>query len=84
MRGHSTGSLLLLVLLIAAPPSLAAAGTVFPTGVFPGDVERVQAELDRGGVVLLKSTNARGKPTAFNFGPAEPGVGGLRRSRETW
>ncbi len=80
MRSCSIGSLLVMVLLIAAPvvapPSLAAAGTVFPTGVFPDDVERVQAALDRGGVVLLKSTNVRGKPTAFNFGPAEPGVGG--------
>jgi hypothetical protein len=80
MRGYSSGSFVLLVLSIvaqvAAGPSLAAAGTVFPTGIFPGDVERVQAALDRGGVVLLKSTDVRGRPTAFNFGPAEPGVGG--------
>jgi hypothetical protein len=44
---------------------------VYPTGVFPDDVQNVQAAVDLGGNVLLKATNAAGEPTAFNFGIPE-------------
>lgn len=49
--------------------------TVYPTGVFPDDVNHVQAAVNRGGVVLLKAVNASGVPTAFNFGTAGPNIG---------
>jgi len=45
---------------------------VYPTGVFPDDVTRVQAALDGGGTVLLKAVNAAGVPTSFNFGTGLP------------
>ena len=77
---RSIGSLLSIVLaivtLIAARAPALASETVFPTGVFPDDVEHVQAALDAGGVVLLKGENAAGEPLAFDFGPAQPGIGG--------
>jgi hypothetical protein len=46
--------------------------TVYPAGSFPLDVANVQAAIDRGGIVLLKATNASGAPTPFDFGPADP------------
>jgi hypothetical protein len=49
---------------------------VYPTGVFPSDAANIQAAIDRGGTVLLKATNAKGKPTAFNFGTPDPNHGG--------
>jgi hypothetical protein len=57
----------------AAPP---VTTTVYPTGFFPLDVQNVQAAIDKGGTVILKATNAAGRPTAFNFGPPDPQVGG--------
>lgn len=59
---------------VAAP----AVTTVYPTGIFPLDVQNVQAAIDRGGAVLLKAANEAGQPTAFDFGPADahtPGNG---------
>ncbi len=44
---------------------------VYPTGVFPNDVDNVQAAVDLGGSVILKATAADGTPMAFNFGPAD-------------
>jgi hypothetical protein len=49
------------------------ASVVAPTGIYPADVQNVQAALDRGGMVWLRSRNAAGVPTAFNFGPADAG-----------
>jgi hypothetical protein len=67
---------------VVGPELAAAAGSpavsvVWPTGSFPADVESVQAALDRGGWVWLKSRNTAGVPTAFNFGPAEAGSGSV-------
>jgi len=45
---------------------------VYPTGLFPGDVQNVQAAIDQGGTVLLKATDSVGHPLAFNFGPPDP------------
>jgi hypothetical protein len=53
--------------------STAFAGTsvVYPTGVWPDDVNNVQAAVSTDGMVLLKAVNRAGKPTAFNFGTPE-------------
>ena len=48
---------------------------VFPTGLFPLDVQNVQAALNGGGTVLLKATNPTGLPTSFNFGPSDTSGG---------
>lgn len=74
------------VAVVGAPSPSAALGSedepaatvhvVYPTGVFPDDVVRVQAAVDAAGAgdtVLLKATNAAGAPTAFDFGPASTG-----------
>jgi hypothetical protein len=48
--------------------------TVYPTGVWPDDMNAVQAAVSSDGSVLLKAMNRAGKPTAFNFGaPEDPG-----------
>ncbi len=62
------------VTLIASTQSHGATGsntTVYPTGVFPTDVQNVQAAVNLGGTVLLKAVNTVGQPTAFNFGTPE-------------
>src|SRR5438445_10092976 len=59
------------VILLASIQSHGATGIstiVYPTGVFPTDVQNVQAAVDLGGTVLLKSVNATGDTAAFNFG----------------
>lgn len=56
----------------AAPPP-APTTVVHPTGHFPTDHEAVQAAVDGGGIVELQGVDADGEPTAFNFGPPEPG-----------
>lgn len=48
----------------AKPPTV-----VYPTGIFPTDVQNVQAAINQGGTVLLKATDTVGHPLAFNFGP---------------
>jgi len=48
-----------------------SAAVVYPTGNASLDVANVQTAVDGGGSVLLKSVNAGGVPTAFNFGPAD-------------
>jgi hypothetical protein len=53
----------------------AATTVLYPTGVYPLDVQNVQSALDGGGTVLLKATNAAGVATSFNFGPPQPGSG---------
>jgi hypothetical protein len=60
----------------------AATTAVFPTGLYPDDVQNVQAAVDEGGIVMLKSTSAAGEPTAFNFGPATRGPGFVTLSRD--
>jgi hypothetical protein len=64
-----------------APPTGDVALTyervVYPVGAYPQDVENVQAAVDLGGTVLLKARNAEGVPTAFDFGPAVAGSGGV-------
>ena len=57
---------------------VAAAGNptiVYPTGLFPVDVQNVQTAISLGGTVLLKSTDIAGRPLAFNFGPPDRSVG---------
>jgi hypothetical protein len=71
-----------LLLLTAATPSLAMDQIVYPTGVFPTDVQNVQAAVDQGGAVLLKATDAGGNPTAFNFGPPVVGSGRVFLTRD--
>lgn len=68
----------------AAPLTEAGGGTVVvhPTGDFPDDVDAVQAAVDGGGTVLLKSVAADGTPASFNFGPAEPGSGHVALTRD--
>lgn len=44
---------------------------VYPTGLWPADVQKVQAAVDVGGTVLLKAHSADGAPTPFNFGTPE-------------
>jgi hypothetical protein len=62
----------------AGPPA-----AVYPTGLFPLDVENVQAAINLGGVVLLKATDSAGHALAFNFGPANPRKGtGVNLSRD--
>jgi hypothetical protein len=81
------GALSIAACVVGSSSMAAAAGSpsltvVSPTGAFPDDVASVQAALDRGGVVLLKSRNAAGVATAFNFGPAEPGGGTASITRD--
>jgi hypothetical protein len=63
------------LLALSAAHANASWTVVYPTGEFPADVESVQEALDVGGLVLLKSRDADGVPTAFDFGPAEAGGG---------
>src|SRR6266576_5757478 len=53
----------------AAAPGSAADRVVYPTGVYPTDVQNVQAAVDQGGTVVLKARSTAGVPTHFNFGP---------------
>jgi hypothetical protein len=41
---------------------------VYPTGVWPDDVNNVRAVATLGGQIKLKAINRQGIPTAFNFG----------------
>ena len=66
---------LLLMLAVAVHEAHASTTVVYPTGVYPLDVQNVQAALDRGGSVLLKATSVAGVPTRFNFGPPQSGSG---------
>jgi hypothetical protein len=65
------------LLLFAALSAATAQATtiVYPTGIFPTDVQNVQAAVDQGGTVLLKATDNVGHPLAFNFGPSTVGPG---------
>ena len=55
---------LLLITALMIAPAVAAShpahSVVYPTGVFPDDVQNVQAAVDKGGVVLLKAVNVSG------------------------
>ena len=66
-RPHFATLLVLLTLLWALPAFSGTYSVVYPTGVFPDDVQNVQAAVDKGGTVLLKAVNKKGVPTAFNF-----------------
>jgi hypothetical protein len=63
----------ILLLTIIAPVAVEARAdtVVYPTGVFPDDVQNVQAAVNLGGVVRLKAVNVAGDFTPFNFGTAE-------------
>jgi hypothetical protein len=65
------------ILLMATLENAASkpATVVYPTGIFPTDVQNVQAAINRGGTVLLKATDSVGHPLAFNFGPPDPNIG---------
>lgn len=52
----------------AAVSGIVTPTVVYPTGVYPDDVNQVQAAVDRGGTVILKSVNSAGVATSFNFG----------------
>jgi hypothetical protein len=67
--------------LTLTPGRAESVTVVYPTGIYPVDVEAVQAAADTGGNVLLKATSADGIPTAFNFGL--PAVGAGRVSIDT-
>jgi hypothetical protein len=69
----------------AASKATKAEVEVYPTGIFPVDVEEVTAAVNGtigpsgrsypgGGVVRLKATSASGAPTFFNFGGAYPSL----------
>lgn len=60
------------VLCLLTVSAALADTTVYPSGVFPDDVNRVQTALDHGGTVILKSVNAAGVFTSFNFGTGLP------------
>jgi hypothetical protein len=64
----STLSLILAITIIAANAAANQTTVVYPTGIFPTDVQNVQAAIDQGGTVLLKATDSVGHPLAFNFG----------------
>lgn len=63
---------LLLCATFSATTAQASTTVVYPTGVFPTDVQNVQAAIDQGGTVLLKATDSVGHPLAFNFGTPDP------------
>lgn len=48
--------------------AVAANRVVYPTGVWPDDMNNVQAAVSSDGSVLLKAVNRAGRPVAFNFG----------------
>jgi hypothetical protein len=48
---------------------------VFPTGLYPLDVQNVQTAINLGGTVLLKAADIAGRPLAFNFGSADRSAG---------
>lgn len=50
------------------PDTVAVDHVVYPTGIYPTDVDSVQAAVSQGGTVLLKAKNTDGQPTAFEFG----------------
>ena len=70
------------LLLVPARPAYAADQVVYPTGVYPADVQFVQAAVDQGGRVLLKATDFGRNPLAFNFGPAVVGSGRVLLTRD--
>jgi hypothetical protein len=69
---RTISSTLTAVLLMATIENAASKPptVVYPTGIFPTDVQNVQAAINQGGTVLLKATDSVGNPLAFNFGPA--------------
>jgi hypothetical protein len=66
----TTATLFTAITLIASTVQAKPPTVVYPTGVFPTDVQNVQAAINQGGTVLLKATDNVGHPLAFNFGPA--------------
>ncbi|MEO8678526.1 MAG: hypothetical protein ABI665_05740 [Vicinamibacterales bacterium] len=75
MSRNASSVVLALWLLGVSTPGIGAPRTgfvpdavVYPVGAFPQDVLNVQAAVDGGGNVLLKSTDSAGAPTPFEFG----------------
>ena len=62
---------LLSSVLVAPAAGAGSHEVVYPTGVFPADVDNVQAAVDQGGTVVLKATDTTGVPTAFDFGSSD-------------
>lgn len=65
------GTSLIALMVLCAPIGHAVTNPfsiVYPTGIYPDDVNRVQAALNLGGTVVLKAVNAAQVPTPFNFG----------------
>lgn len=78
VRGLATVAVALVALLAMSFPARGSNVTVVvPTGVYPTDVENVQAAVDAGGRVLLKATDVDGTPMAFNFGPGTTSPSGV-------
>jgi Right handed beta helix region len=69
------------ILILCLPWRAVQAGSpftvVYPTGVYPDDVTHVQEAVSAGGEVVLEASDRRGRPTAFNFGPAVIGPGAV-------
>ncbi|ABF39099.1 Parallel beta-helix repeat protein [Candidatus Koribacter versatilis Ellin345] len=66
-RPHFEKLFFALTLFWALPAFSGAYSVVYPTGIFPDDVNNIQAAVDKGGTVLLKAVNKKGVPTEFNF-----------------
>src|SRR5438067_3709878 len=72
MKNHYIIFAVLLSSALFAADTVQAITVVYPTGIFPADVQNVQAAINQGGTVLLKATDSVGHPLAFNFGTPEP------------
>lgn len=72
MQCNSRAAVLCVIATFALPWCAARADSpvtvVYPTGVFPDDVQNVHAAVSAGGEVLLEATDRSGKPISFNFG----------------
>ena len=72
MKNHYIIFAVLLFSALFAANTVQAITVVYPTGIFPADVQNVQAAINQGGTVLRKATDSVGHPLAFNFGTPEP------------
>jgi len=75
-------AVLVLCVLLATNGAQSATTVVYPTGVYPTDVQNVQVAVDLGGTVLLKAQNTASIATAFNFGPPVVGSGFVTLHRD--
>jgi hypothetical protein len=68
LKEHAMKALLLVLTLIAFPAFAFGQAVVYPTGDPVQDVSSVRDAVRGGGTVLLRATDARGQPRAFDFG----------------